>query len=235
MDRAEFDKFADEYAHIHARNIRISGEGPEYFAEYKVRDVAEYLSACGRTATTVLDFGAGVGTSIPWFRRHLDAAKLTCLDVSERSLHVGASRFPDQADFVSFDGQRIPLADASFDVAFAACVFHHIDAAQQVGLLREIRRVLRPDGVFAIFEHNPMNPLTVRAVNSCEFDDNAVLIHPSTLRRRLRQAGFVQTRLRYRIFFPHAARSLRGLERALRWCPVGAQYSVFASGGHAAA
>jgi hypothetical protein len=89
--------------------------------------------------------------------------------------------------------------------------------------------------VFAIFEHNPMNPLTVRAVNSCEFDENAVLIQPWTLRRRLRQAGFVQTRLRYRIFFPHAARSLRGLERALRWCPGGAQYSIFASGGHAAA
>ena len=32
--KAEFDKFADEYRALHARNIRLSGEGPEYFAEH---------------------------------------------------------------------------------------------------------------------------------------------------------------------------------------------------------
>ena len=40
LDEAEFDKFADEYRAIHAHNIRLSGEAPEFFAEYKVRDLA---------------------------------------------------------------------------------------------------------------------------------------------------------------------------------------------------
>jgi SAM-dependent methyltransferase len=230
MNKTEFDKFADEYTQLHARNIRISGEGPEYFAEYKVRDLAEFLDGSHRQAGSVLDFGAGIGTSVPWFRRHFARADLTCLDVSERSLAIGAARFPGQAKFVAFDGRQIPFPDASFDVAFAACVFHHIEEAQQVQLLREIRRVLRPAGTFAIFEHNPMNPLTVHAVNTCVFDENAVLIRPRTLRGRLSLAGFGETRLRFRLFFPAALRGLRPLERALRWCPLGAQYSIFASG-----
>ena len=41
MDEVEFDKFADEYRAMHAANIRITGEDPEYFAEYKVVDIAE--------------------------------------------------------------------------------------------------------------------------------------------------------------------------------------------------
>ena len=44
MDEAEFDKFADEYRGLHAANIRLSGEEPEYFAEYKVVDIAAELA-----------------------------------------------------------------------------------------------------------------------------------------------------------------------------------------------
>ena len=32
MDEVEFDKFADEYRDLHAANIKLSGEDPEYFA-----------------------------------------------------------------------------------------------------------------------------------------------------------------------------------------------------------
>ena len=65
MDSAEFDKFADEYLAVHARNIAITGEQPEFFAEYKVRDVHEILAAEGRPVARILDFGAGIGNSAP--------------------------------------------------------------------------------------------------------------------------------------------------------------------------
>ena len=38
MDVADFDQFADEYHNLHQENIRISGEKPDYFAEYKIYD-----------------------------------------------------------------------------------------------------------------------------------------------------------------------------------------------------
>ena len=40
MEEKEFDKFADEYYNIHSRNIAASGESPDFFAEYKIKDVA---------------------------------------------------------------------------------------------------------------------------------------------------------------------------------------------------
>ena len=36
MDVKEFDKFAEEYLKLHSQNIRLTGEEPEFFAEYKI-------------------------------------------------------------------------------------------------------------------------------------------------------------------------------------------------------
>jgi ubiquinone/menaquinone biosynthesis C-methylase UbiE len=228
MDEAEFDKFADEYRDLHAANIRLSGEGPEYFAEYKVVDIAKELARDNAVARRALDFGAGVGYSVPFFTRHLPAARVTCLDVSRKSLDIGAARHGGVAEFTHFDGRSIPYADATFDVALASCVFHHIPHEQHVALLGEIRRVLVPGGRLFVFEHNPLNPLTRYAVNTCEFDEHAELVLAPTMRRRAREAGFAAADVRYRIFFPHALRRLRPLEAKLTWLPAGAQYYVAA-------
>ncbi|HZF32049.1 MAG TPA: class I SAM-dependent methyltransferase [Gammaproteobacteria bacterium] len=229
MDEAEFDKFAAEYRAMHAANIKLSGEDPEYFAEYKVVDLAAELARSQAGALpqpAVLDFGAGIGYSVPFFRKHLPEASVTCLDVSRKSLEIGAAKYGRLAEFKHFDGARIPYEAGTFDVALASCVFHHIPHGEHVALLGEIRRVLKPGGLLLVFEHNPLNPLTLRAVNTCEFDEHAELILAPTLRRRARAAGFGAADVRYRIFFPHALRGLRPLESMLAWLPLGAQYYV---------
>jgi ubiquinone/menaquinone biosynthesis C-methylase UbiE len=228
MDEVEFDKFADEYRAMHAANIRLSGESPEYFAEYKIVDIAAELAREGVVPRKALDFGAGVGYSVPFFMRHLPAARVTCLDVSRKSLDVGAAQHGSAAEFTHFDGHEIPFDDDTFDVALASCVFHHIPHDEHVALLAEIRRVLSPYGRLFIFEHNPLNPLTRHAVNTCEFDEHAQLVQAPTMRRRVHDAGFAHAAIRYRIFFPHALRGLRPLEAKMTWLPLGAQYYVVA-------
>lgn len=230
MYEAEFDQFADEYRANHAQNIRASGENPEYFAAYKIADVAQVWKQLNpnfdavSSAPSILDFGGGTGNSVPFFRRFFPQAELTCLDVSQKSLAIAQERFPGQANYLNFDGQTIPFPDQSIDIGFAACVFHHIPAADHGRLLRELWRVLKLGGCLLVFEHNPWNPLTVQAVNTCPFDENAVLISGPVFRDRLCQAGFTRTDLRYRIFFPKALASLRWLEPYLTWLPLGAQY-----------
>ena len=228
MNQAEFDRFADEYRALHAANISASGERPEFFAEYKVKDVAESVARenAHRVVTHVLDFGAGIGNSVPFWQRYFPLARTTCVDVSGKSLQFGHARLMDVASFVQFDGKTLPFASGTFDIAFAACVFHHIDHHLHVDLLRELRRVLRADGTMWVFEHNPYNPLTVRAVNDCPFDENARLIEAREMRGRMLEAGYSQPRVRYRIFFPGPLRALRRLEPLLTGLPLGAQYSV---------
>jgi SAM-dependent methyltransferase len=222
MNQNEFDRFADEYQSLHAYNTRLAGEDPEFFAAYKIADAAERAPRARR----ILDFGCGVGNSIPFFRRHFPDADLTAVDVSRRSLNVAQRRFPEKASFIEFDSRTLPFPDAAFDLIFTACVFHHVPAEDHIPLFAEIRRCVSPEGRFVLFEHNPYNPLTVRAVNTCPFDENAILISPSTLRSRLDRAGFRNLQVRYRLFFPGPLKSLRPLERMMTWLPLGAQYSV---------
>ena len=229
MSDAEFDQFAQSYRDVHAANIAITGEEPEYFADYKMRDFAQAARAVGAPALgRFLDFGSGVGASVTPFTRHLPGAQLVCADVSHDSLAESERQHGPLAEYLHMPEGRLTLPDASLDGAFACCVFHHIPDKDHGSALQELRRVLRPGAPLMIFEHNPLNPLTVRAVNTCPLDENAVLISGSEMKRRCVQHGFHGARVEYRVFFPAALRGLRPLESGLRWLPLGAQYAVHA-------
>ncbi len=228
MKNAEFDKFAEEYEQLHKGVIGITGEDIEYFAEYKVKDTADIISRSGLSngSISILDFGAGVGQSIPFFLKYLTDCRVTCLDVSRRALNIAHDRFGDKAGYVHFDGSSFPFAARSFDVVFTACVFHHIPPAKHQVLVSDIYRLIKPGGIFVVFEHNPYNFLTVRAVNSCSFDENAILIKGQQFKRILQLSGFKENVLNYRLFFPKFLRFMRPLEALMTCLPVGAQYYV---------
>jgi SAM-dependent methyltransferase len=228
--QAEFDLLADEYDAQHRANIAITGEGPEYFAEYKLADLAAAVRAGNLAHSHILDFGSGIGNSIPYFRKYFAASVLTCADVSARSLEIARARFPG-AETSLLIGRDLPLPDASEDLVFSACVFHHIPHEEHVHWLAELLRVTRPGGTLAIYEHNPLNPLTVRAVNTCPFDVNARLIGGGAMRRRALAAGWASARIDYRVFFPAALKRLRPLEPRLGWLALGAQYRLLARRG----
>jgi SAM-dependent methyltransferase len=230
MNDAEFDRHARHYQHVHAWNIAISGETPAYFASYKMRDFARlYAKADLPTAGRVLDFGSGIGASVAPFRQYLPDARLTCADVSSQSLTVLREQYFDQGIAITLvDGLSLPFEDGHFDAAFSCCVFHHIPHNDHPTVLRELRRVVRPNGLVMVYEHNPYNPLTVRAVRTCPLDERAVLVRPAAMRRRCLSAGFASVTVDFRVFFPAALSVLRGLENYLRWLPLGAQYYVAA-------
>ena len=229
MDIAEFDRFADEYTATHAGNIRLSGEDPDYFARYKIEEVRRRWEAEGRAEPlAVLDFGVGIGNSLPHLARLFPRAEVTGVDVSQRSLQVAAHRFPGVARLLAYDGAKIPLPSASLDLIFSACVFHHIDGAEHRAVFAELHRLLRPGGLMVVFEHNPVNPATRYIVATCPFDENAVLLPAPALKKSQAAAGFHQVAVAYTGFFPGPLRALRPLERFMTALPLGAQYYTVA-------
>lgn len=225
---AEFDSYVDAYEDQHAASVRLSGEAPEFFAAHKAALTARLIAAARIAPARVMDFGAGRGNCVPHLQREFPEAALICLDVSARSLTHCEARAIRPIEAVAYDGSTLPFADGSFNLVFAACVFHHIPASDHIGLFREIRRTLAPQGRFVLFEHNPWNPLTCHAVRTCPFDRNAVLISAPEMRNRMRAAGFADVSLQWTMFFPSALALLRPLELRLGWLPLGAQYCIFA-------
>jgi SAM-dependent methyltransferase len=208
----KFDAYAQDYGFLHQQSVRFSGEDVEYFARYKL-DCLTRLGAEG----PLLDFGCGVGNVTKVLGQTF--ADVTGYDPSEDSLRLARQRVP-RARFSSDLGS---LKDGHFGVVVLAGVLHHILPAERDPVLLNVRRKLRPRGRIVIFEHNPNNPVTRRAVRDCPFDDDAVLLPAAEVRERLRRAGFRAVMQDYIVFFPKVLSLLRPLEPRLRRVALGAQ------------
>jgi ubiquinone/menaquinone biosynthesis C-methylase UbiE len=152
-------------------------------------------------------------------------ADITGLDVSEPLLEK-ARENASGCRFTHFDGQTIDADDSSYHLVFAINVFHHVAKHARLKLLTEMYRVLRSDGLIALFEHNPWHPVTRFVVSRCSFDSDAVLLSRSNACSLLRTVGLHRIDSAYMIFLPWSIRANLGLERALGWLPLGAQYYV---------
>lgn len=229
MTESEFDQYAEEYYQMHATGIAKSGEKPEYFAEYKISDTRKVCDNTNCQANVILDFGSGIGNSIPYFRKYFPQANVICSDVSARSLEISAKRFPGKEEYLKINDDKIDLNEHSVDLIFTTCVFHHIPFESHGHWLTELVRVLKPNGLLIIFEHNPKNPLTVSTVKHCPFDVNARLLSASYLTSLMEQTKQVSILdISYRIFFPNALSFLRPIEKYLTKIPFGAQYYLVA-------
>jgi SAM-dependent methyltransferase len=226
---AEFDSYSDSYRDQHQASINFGGIELDYFAEYKAQVAQSVCKKNGLTPEVIMDFGAGIGNAVRPLRSAFPNAQIKCVDVSAESLKQCSSLNVDACSVYVYDGTHIPFESGSIDLAFTACVFHHIPAEDHVRLLAEIRRCLSPNGLLVLFEHNPLNPLTQLAVARCPFDEHAVLINSWTMQKRFHSAGFSKASFRFRIFFPGFLQALRGLEKWLEPVPLGGQYYVTGS------
>lgn len=224
---AEFDFWASKYKNYHKKNTRFVGSMLDYAAEYKTVILASFLKSSGyQNSPRILDFGCGIGTSLPYIRKHCPSALLTGADVSGESLHEARQQYGDIAEYRLLDGKSLPFPDQSFEAIFTACVFHHIPEAVHLSVLAELRRILVPAGFLIIFENNPYNPVMRYAVATCPFDKNAVLQSCHSMKQKLKSGFFTDISAGYCVFFPNFLAKLRTLEHRLSWCPLGAQYFV---------
>ena len=221
-----FDEYATKYSTTVQDVIGASGESVEYFARLKIDLMRDALA--GESVETILDFGCGIGNTTRELATQFPTAAITGYDASSESIAVarGLTSEDGRTSFMEAEDDRLPFADESFDAAFTACVFHHIERAEHGSWARELLRVLRPGGTLFLFEHNPYNPLTRKVVRECAFDEGVILLEPGYARRMLGEAGFLAGSPKFYFFFPHVLKALRPGERALRRVPFGAQYYV---------
>jgi ubiquinone/menaquinone biosynthesis C-methylase UbiE len=132
-----------------------------------------------------------------------------------------------KAEYRWYDGDKVPFPDETFDVVLAICVLHHVPVSKRFKFVSEMVRVTRSGGLVAIFEHNPFNPLTRHAVNSCALDRDAVLLQPAKTVEFLREAAEARPFVHHYLFSPLGGAAGRALDRSLHRLPLGGQYAAW--------
>lgn len=225
----EFDEYADGYdAGMSNPLKRLVGSSPADFLRVKVRWLLADLRRWGRATgmTTLLDYGCGPGD----FLAELVAAGLpgrpAGCDVSGRMLDLARARRGPAMEFFHPTADEVADRAGRYDVVTISAVLHHVPPPDRPGVYRNLLRMLKPTGRLYVFEHNPLNPVTVWVVKNTPIDRNALLVSAAGVRRGLRDVGFGGLRTRYLMFFPPRLTWLRGVEAALRWLPLGGQFVV---------
>ncbi len=224
-----FELNAAGYEEAVDRSISFTRRDASFFARRKVTLLRQLAREHGvrLDQARLLDVGCGAGT----MDRHLagEVAALHGIDVSEEMLAVARRQVP-AGTFDHYDGSSLPFAADGFDVVIAICVLHHVPPPGQAHFLAELRRVTRPGGIIAIFEHNPANPLTRRAVRDCELDVGVELLTAGQVSRALIGAGATSVTHQYFLFTPFGGRLGPAIDRVFRRLPLGGQFAVTAEG-----
>jgi len=218
-----FDNHADSYSEDIDQILGKYGANHDFFTQHKAWLIENLLRSRGLEIEKlkIVDVGCGVGK----IHQYLDGkfAKIAGADVSKTSLDVAKETYKN-IDYRWYDGHKLPFDDNVFDLSLAICVFHHVPPEQWVELAREMLRVLRPDGISLIIEHNPYNPLTQRIVSTCDLDKDAILLRPSKLRSIFEAAGGKNIKSRTILSVPPKSKLLKKIDGALGILPLGAQY-----------
>ena len=93
----------------------------------------------------ILDVGCGRGELVRYGAEH--GAVVVGLDYAPAALSLARAILPERGGhLLSANVQALPLADDTFDLAFAFDLVEHLHPPELGGMLREVRRVLKPGG-----------------------------------------------------------------------------------------
>lgn len=130
----------------------------------------------------VLDIGCGRGLLLIGAAQRLTTGKAVGVDIwsnvdlsdnraeatRENARRAGVA---ERVEITDSDAQRLPFADASFDVIISSLVLHNIPSEQgRQQAVREIGRVLKPDGCVALLDLRHTNDY-VRVLRGCGLRD----------------------------------------------------------------
>jgi SAM-dependent methyltransferase len=143
----------------------------------------------------IVDVGSGKGAFAGTLaRRGLDSVGV---DPSLPALAI-AKRWVDRdGRFLGAAGEELPLSAGTFDRAVSVCVLEH--TRDDAAVLAEVRRVLRPDGLFALSVDCLNSPYVSEAFRRHHVAEYRCvhLYDDARIRRLLTEAGFEVVETRY--------------------------------------
>jgi SAM-dependent methyltransferase len=105
----------------------------------------------------VLDPGSGNGGISIAFAKH--GARVSGVEIEEDLVNIArkeAVAEGSSAEFILYDGKKLPFPDSTFDAAVSVSVLEHVTGP--VNYLSEILRVLKPGGVLYLGYPNRLRP-----------------------------------------------------------------------------
>jgi ubiquinone/menaquinone biosynthesis C-methylase UbiE len=116
----------------------------------------------------VLDLACGTGTLTVMAKKANPQAEIIGLDGDRRILGIAHSKAGRENVAVRFDegfSTELPYGDGLFDRVLSSLFFHHLKREDKRRTLREVRRVLAPDGELYVADWGKPDGLLMKAAS----------------------------------------------------------------------
>jgi SAM-dependent methyltransferase len=225
LKKVNFDKFVNIYDKLLEEKTKFFSEH-NYFAKIKVHLALRNLELSGFKRINILEFGCGTGRNIKYLKKYFANynATIEVCDISKKSLKYVRNLHPKIRYFSCKEPNYYFDYLEKYDIIFIAGVYHLININDRLSATINILRMLKKNGQVIIFEHNPLNFITRKIVNSCEYDDDAILLRPSELINYYKKLDLILLKKRYYLLIPPKLFFLRFLEYFFSSIPLGGQY-----------
>jgi SAM-dependent methyltransferase len=122
----------------------VAGDADAYYM-YKKRKMAQrFLNVLPVDGRVVMELGCGPGGNLEWLLAHRKPEHLIGVDISSEMLRLARERLGARVTLHKTDGNSIPIADGSVDVAYSVTVLQHNTTTAQVeALVLELARITR--------------------------------------------------------------------------------------------
>jgi O-antigen biosynthesis protein len=155
------------------RMIPEFNQGQEIYLEHITRYMFASQFVSGKV---VLDIACGSGYGSDYLSK-AGAKKIIGVDISEETIEYCKKNYPDNGiEFLQGSVDKIPLADKSVDIIVSFETIEHVDEKAQLNFLKEVKRVLRPEGIFVVSTPNSLiypkgNEFHLKELNPEEFNN----------------------------------------------------------------
>lgn len=158
----------------------------------------------------ILDIGCGTGQLAARLAQRVRRGSVLAVDPAEEMIRAARRRRRRNLRFKVGSSDAIPASAASFDIVVSTISFHHW--TRPVASLREIARVLRPNGRVLILDLCRDNPLVgaVDYVQRWLQPSHFAIASTNEMRRYCSRAGFRQVRITKPRWFLLLAQAVRG-------------------------
>ncbi len=106
-----------------------------------------------QTGEKILEFGFGTGQNLLLMKKQNVDIQLIGLDIDPKAKEIAVYKLAKNSLDIPlnlYDGGVFPFAENQFDKVYSCLVFHQLDAETKLNCLKEIYRVLKPNGKLII-------------------------------------------------------------------------------------
>lgn len=128
-------------------------QGQEIYLEHMTR----YMFASQFVKDKViLDIACGSGYGSDFLLK-TGAKKIIGVDISEETISYCKEKYPDDGiEFLIGSVEKIPIGNNSVDIIVSFETIEHVDEKAQIKFLKEIKRVLKSDGILIVSTPNSL-------------------------------------------------------------------------------